>query len=347
MRTAVVAVSFAALAIAQDVRINTQSRLVVVPVNVTDIHGRYVEDLEAHEFTILDNGRAQHATVDTFDTGVAPIALIVAVQSSGISTAVLEKVRKIGAMIQPLVAGARGCAGLVSFAESVRWLQDCTHDQDQFTRAFDQLRPGERKKAVLLDAVGDVVARLNKRPNSRRVLLLISELRDRGSKSTLLDVTVAAQTAGIAIYAATFSNFKTAFTSQSSPNGLPAGPKHTRLPSEDTRTVNGMPSGAYNPPTVPPEQTVDLLGLAGEIRHLHKPVSAQVLAAATGGLTLPFTRQKALEDAIQRLGEELHSQYVLSFVPDAPEPGYHRLDVRVNRPGEYRVHARPGYWPPE
>ena len=43
---------------------------------------------------------------------VAPIALVVAVQSSGISAAALAKVQKIGAMIQPLITGDRGRASL-------------------------------------------------------------------------------------------------------------------------------------------------------------------------------------------------------------------------------------------
>ena len=41
---------------------------------------------------------------------------------------------------------------------------------------------------------------------------------------------------------------------------------------------------------------------------------------------------------------ELHSQYVLSFVPQASEAGYHTLEVRLARHGEFPVRARPGYW---
>ena len=82
-----------------------RSPLVIVPVSVTDAKGRFVSDLDASDFMVFDNGRAQKATVDTIDTGVAPIALVVAVQSSGISAAVIEKTRKIGVMIRPMVTG--------------------------------------------------------------------------------------------------------------------------------------------------------------------------------------------------------------------------------------------------
>jgi len=70
-----------------------------------------VDGLDESSFIVLDNGRAQKITVDTIGTGVAPIALVIAVQSSGISAAVLKKIQKAKRLIQPLITGERGCAG--------------------------------------------------------------------------------------------------------------------------------------------------------------------------------------------------------------------------------------------
>ena len=92
---------------------------------------------------------------------------------------------------------------------------------------------------------------------------------------------------------------------------------------------------------------MDVLGAIGEMARLNQANTAEVLTKSTGGTTFPFTRQKALEEAIEKLGAELHTQYVLSFVPEAPAPGYHTLDVRLTRPGEFRIRARPGYWATE
>jgi hypothetical protein len=50
---------------AQNPRFGVQSRLVLVPVTVTDAKGRAVNGLEANDFVVLDNGRPQKATVDT------------------------------------------------------------------------------------------------------------------------------------------------------------------------------------------------------------------------------------------------------------------------------------------
>src|SRR5438270_13909530 len=93
----------ASLACAQQPGFNVQSRLVLVPVSVTDAKGQSVDGLDRADFVLLDNGRPQQAAVDTIVTGVAPVALVIAVQTSGISAASLEKVRKTASMIQPLV----------------------------------------------------------------------------------------------------------------------------------------------------------------------------------------------------------------------------------------------------
>ena len=336
-------VAFALSLPAQESRFDVRSRLVFVPATVTDAKGRPVDGLQTSDFLVLDNGRAQKAAVDTIDTGDAPIALVIAVQSSGISSAVLEKVQKIEGMIPPLITGERGCAALISFSERVTWLQECTADPDALQRAFDQLRPGEPKRACMLDAVQAAVAYLSARPNGRRVLLLISESRDRGSETDLDVATIAAQSAGVTVYAATYSAFKTAFTSKS-PVSAPT-PRKDRVENSPIPTPNGNPPSRTNPSIPPPEQRVDILAGIGELARLHKTDTAKALTVATGGTTLPFTRQKGLEDAIEKLGAELHTGYLLSFVPDSSTAGYHRLEVRVTRSGEeFHIRARPGYW---
>ena len=119
--------------VAQESRFDAESRLVLVPVTVTDSKGRFVDGLEASDFLVLDDGCEREVTVDSFATGVAPVALAIAVQSSGISSAALIKVKKIGTMIQPLITGERGCAALVAFAERIEWLQECTGDPEALT----------------------------------------------------------------------------------------------------------------------------------------------------------------------------------------------------------------------
>jgi VWFA-related protein len=322
--------------------LQVQSRLVQIPVTITSAPGTPIDGLEAADFVLLDEGKPQKITVDTLGTGVAPISLMVAVQTSGISAAVLDKVRNIGAMIQPLITGERGCAGVVTFAENVEWIQECTGNQDFIQGAFQRLRPQEPRSGRMLDAAHEAVRRLAARPNTRRVLLLISESRDRGSETDLETVAKLCEESSVIVYSFTYSAFKTGFASQTTPI--------TRIPLGSRRSTNGKFEPTSPPifdrgarPT-PPEQRVDVLAALEELHRIDKTNTTQVLAFRTGGTTFPFTRQKALEDVVGKLGEELHSQYVLSFVPDTTTPGYHRVEVRVNRPGDSQLRARPGYW---
>lgn len=337
MRYLVVTAFVCALA-AQDPLFDVQSRLVQVPVTVTDAKGRTVDGLGRDDFLILDNGRRQSATVDTIATGVAPIALVVAVQSSGISDAVLAKVRKIGGMIQPLVTGERGCGALVAFDERVEWYQECTSDVDALSHAFLRLHIGEEKRGRMLDAASDAIDRLKQRPNSRRVLLLISESRDRGSETDLESVIKAAQAAGVTVYAAPYSAFKSAFTERPSERRKepvsqpPSRPDHQNVPSPASVPAS---TGAGQ---------IDILGSIRELGRLSEPNVAQELTRATGGATFPFTRQKALEAAVEKLGAELHTQYLLSFAPDDHTPGLHTLEVRIPGRDDLRLRARAAYW---
>lgn len=326
--------------LAQDPKFDTESRLVLVPATVTDAKGRPVDDLAATDFLLLDDGRTQAVAVDTLATGVAPIALVIAVQASGISEAVLAKVRKIGAMIQPVITGERGCAALVAFAETVTWLQECTADVNALARAFEKLQPGEQKSGRMLDAVHEAIGQLRMRPNVRRVLLLISESRDRGSETELDTVLEEAQAAGVTVYAATYSAIKTAFTAKPSDVGPPHVKRGATLPTGRPETLPTDPRV-----TIPSaEQRVDIQGALEELSRLHKTKTTEVLTEETGGATFSFAKQKGLEAAIERLGDELHRQYVLSFTPENPAAGHHDIEVRIRRAGDYRVRARPGYW---
>ncbi len=331
---------FPILLVAQEPGFVVQTRLVFVPTTVQNAQGKPVDGLTEANFKVLDNGLPQPFSLDTFGTGVARVALIVAVQTSGISASALVKVRQIGAMIQPVVTGERGCAGLLSFSDSVVVRQACTKDPDSLSKAFAALAPRAPTEGHLLDGAVEAIKLLEAQPNARRVLLLISETRDRGSEATLPDVIRQAQAAGVTVYSATYSAFRTGFF---------AKPEDVRQPRQ-TRPLP-IPSGKPNwdpvGETIPANssaQSGNILAGIGELARLSKEKTTEKLALATGGAEYPFTRLPGLEKAIQNLGEEIHSQYVISFMPKEPKPGYHALTVQVQPGTNLRIRTRPGYW---
>jgi hypothetical protein len=71
---------------------------------------------------------------------------------------------------------------------------------------------------------------------------------------------------------------------------------------------------------------------------------SEVFVKGTGGAEFSFLKQRELEDAIQRISQEIRSQYLVSYKPNnESEPGYHSINVTVDNP-RYVTKTRPGYW---
>ncbi len=283
--------------------------LVIVPVTVLDASGRPVDGLEPADFELLDNGKPRR-----FDTEerVQPIALVIVVQASLNAAAVLKRINRIGSLIEPLLIGRRGTAAVLRFANDPELVHPFTNDPSRLTQALAGIRPrGSQRRQ--LDAVAEALRLLKDRRDHRRVILLVSERRDLGSRQPLDEIASAAQRDNVAIYSLTFSPML---------GELTAKPGHAAPPS-------GM----------------DLSALFKLLKQMGQQDATAVLANSTGGRSLGFLKQETLEESITAIGEELHSQYLLSFVPEASDAGrFHALTVRMRRRTGVLVRARLAYW---
>jgi Ca-activated chloride channel family protein len=70
----------------------------------------------------------------------------------------------------------------------------------------------------------------------------------------------------------------------------------------------------------------------------------QKLAEQTGGHAFYTGDMLALERAFKKIGEELRSQYLITYRPDPPFDGsYRRIEVKVATNDKYKVNAKHGY----
>jgi VWFA-related protein len=296
--------------------LRTGTQLVLVPVTVTDKRGNFIDGLTADDFRLTDDNVKQTLRLDTSDTVVAPVSLVVAIQSSGISAPVLARIAQVCGIIKPIVAGERGHVAVITFDREVRVAQDFTTETNLISNAFAQVRSVGLRSARLLDAVEEGIHQLEMRPtDNRRVMLILSESRDRGSKAKLEAVMERAQRAGIQIYAGTYSVQASTFAS--SPADAPS-----------------MPGGE------------DYIAGLNELVRLGKRNAATALTTATGGRHFSFLKVGTLEDSIARTGQEIHSQYLLSFAPTASKNGgFHPIKVAVAAYPDALIRARTGYFP--
>ena len=296
---------------------------VLIPVTLLGRDRRFVSGLGPGDFTVLDNGKPKTPRVEAMDSSNVRVALVVAVQANDISAPALLKIRKTGSMIQPMLAGEGGRAAVLGFGHRVETIEKFTASGDQIAEAFATIQPQrpitadfanfDARRARMLDAVVEGAHLLAKRPSSeRRILLVVSETRDRGSESKIEDALAAVQRAGVTVYHASYSAYRTAFTTRAGDSpAQPGGPNY-------------------------------IGGISEAIRR-GKTNDAEILTRQSGGDRLTFATLKALEGIVARFGEEIHSQYLLTCPAETSPPGYRTIEVRVNRPN-VAIRSRPGYW---
>lgn len=286
------------------------ARLVQAPVTVTGADGKKIAGLDRGDFLLFDGGERREFDLDEV---LAPLSLVVAVQTGVDSAAALDKLRKMGPLFEPLLTGHEGEIGLIGYDEEVRVLAPLSGDSFEFERRLAGLKV-RGKGGRLRDAVVEGVRLLEARPARwRRALLFIGEAKDHSSQASLLEAVERAQSANVQVYAVTYSRVATAFTTREQIRGTGAG--------------------------------ADILGGLRELSRLGSANSAAELTKLTGGLARSFARLPGFERTLTALSDELHQQYVLSFVPGEKEAGKFRA-IRIELPGYPGavLRHRPGYW---
>jgi VWFA-related protein len=306
-----------ASAFGQEPAIRTQTTAVLAPTLVKDTQGRLIYGLRAADFVIEDDGVAQTVQLDEV-LDVQRVSIVVAIQRGRNAFNELSRMKGLGAMLNPLIDQGKTDFAVVEFDSHVDLACDFTSDGSLLKGQLKKLKPGDGGAAIL-DAVDYSVTLLNKTPNNRlRVLLLISETRDHGSKAALTNITTAIANSNIVTHALAFS---------------PAL-------SEVLDDVRGDSKTASN--------NMDLLApilMASQGMRKNIP---KAIATMTGGEYELFKSGNGFDNRMNEFDNHLYNRYLLSFAPKSPHPGLHRIKVRMKDATHASVLARNSYWvPPE
>jgi hypothetical protein len=159
-------------------------RVVEVPVAVTGSDGKIVRGLAVDDFTLFDNERLQRFRME--EAGQAFSAAI-AIQNNASVRAWMPEVRGSASAIEALPLGSAGEAAILTFNDDVTVEQEMTSDVPHLDKAFHSL-PIAGGKSRCLDAVAKAAEMLAlSPPGRRRVLLLIAQQGDYGSKALFRD----------------------------------------------------------------------------------------------------------------------------------------------------------------
>jgi VWFA-related protein len=326
-----------------DLTIRTTVDVVTTPVTVYDRDGAYVQGLQPEQFHLFDNEKEQNIKVDV---SYVPISLVIVLEASSRVESVLPQVqRTLGSVIQPLVIGDQGEAAVIAYDSRIRVLQEFTSDSEKISQAVKKLTVGSLSSRMV-DGVFEGTRLLRNRPsNRRRIMLMIGETRDFGSAGRAREALLNLQLNNIVFYAVDISRVVTTVTQKGPlPRVDPNPPAMHPLPSSVPATPNTVMQ-TWGTQGGRAEFIPLMIELFRDVKAIFKDNPVELFTKGTGGNEYGFVRQRGLEDAMARIGEELHSQYLISYTPNnKDEGGFHKIVVQVERHPDYKSLARPGYW---
>jgi len=287
-------------------RIRTETTEVIVPVTVTDPTGELVLDLSPTDFHVFDDGVEQR--FDQWDLGGDPLAVALVLETSSRPHAMIPEVHSLGSIFTETVMALDGEAAVITYNSTVEVPQPFTQDHDAVENAIANATFDDPRRK-LYDAMARAVDMLKGESMRRRILLIVGESRDDGSKANFGQIVRDAEHANISIYAIG--------------------------PSSMARDL------IQDGPDLWAAPAIFLLQQGMNRRKNH---DLEVAAVATGGVHYSTLRAATLRDALDKIGGELHAQYIIGYRPSSDRPvGFHAIAVSVTRPNVF-VRARPGYY---
>jgi VWFA-related protein len=292
------------------IRVTTNE--VLVPTLVEKRGGGVVYGLKPDDFVLSDNGVRQKIRVqEEMDT--APVALVVAVEEGGVSALEFDKLAKLGPLLDLFLSDGRSQAALVGFDSVPHLIHDYTHSSEEIGDALQHLQPGNGGDAIL-DTVSYAIDLLEDEPRQyRRVLLMVSEKRDHGSKHTKPEeLAKKIGRSDVLVLSVSFSPSKAEFL-------------HDVKDSGDDRTMS-------------------MISTVAMIVQAFKKNVAKEIAHMSGGEYTTFTGDKGFEQRVVDAAKHARNRYLITFSPSNPTPGLHTIHVQTTQDYGARIVARANYW---
>jgi len=306
---------------AQEPTFRAESNVVTVPTLVRDRNRDIVYGLKADDFEIEDDGVPQTVRLDDA-AQFRPAEVVVVVQIGRRADYELPRIRGLKSMLYPLFDQGHAEVAIVAFDSHVHELQNFSGDDVKTARELDSLQPGDGGAAIL-DAVNYGLGMLANTPKDRqRVLLLVSETRDHGSKKKPVDLLRELGISNAVVYALTFSPSK----------------------SNVLDTLRGENNPDLHPEQAEVHEGPDLLAPLILLAQGARKNAAKAITEMTGGEYANFSNGKNFDRDMTEFTNHLYARYLLSFAPSKPHPGLHHITVRLKQPGNATVLARGSYW---
>ncbi len=308
-------------------RIRVSVNEVVVPVTVTDDKGKFVSNLVARDFRVLDEGKPQH--IEFFSHAEKqPVVVGFLVDLSNSTRIHWSKYEEaIEELVLDLLPGDPRYAGyLIGYSSESELAVNTTSDPEKIVDRVRKMKPGGG--AALFDAIYQACTTrslIQGEPyEPRRVIIIIGDGHDSASKHTQEEVLELAQRNMVTIYGMSTTAF-----------GF-ANEDRDVLEALTTRTGGHVEYPLDNP-------YKDVTG------YLSNPQDAGNYALTVGTGAYAAQLSAGILKSVSELLGEITTQYVLRFVPDIDQEAkpkvFRTIKVEVPSLPTVRIHARDGYYP--
>lgn len=194
--------------------------VVNVLASVRDKHGALINNLEKKDFTVLEDGKAQTIKYFTRETDV-PLTIGLLVDVSGSQRNLIDIERDAASQFFSQVLRKKDEAFLIMFGEEAELLQDFTNSPRLLTQGLAQLRvssgvggfgpgpvptAGQPRGTVLYDAVYLAANEKLRTEVGRKVIVVITDGVDEGSRLDIKQAVEAAQKSDAVIYSIDYSD---------------------------------------------------------------------------------------------------------------------------------------------
>jgi len=194
--------------------ITVDVNVVSILASVRDKHGALIPNLQKDDFTILEEGKAQTIKYFTRETDL-PLTIGLLVDVSGSQRNLIDIERNAASQFFSQVLRQKDEAFLIMFGEEAELLQDYTSSPRLLNAGLNQLRvssgvggispgpvptAGQPRGTVLYDAIYLAANDKLKSEVGRKVIVVITDGVDEGSRLTRNDAIEAAQKADAVIY---------------------------------------------------------------------------------------------------------------------------------------------------
>jgi Ca-activated chloride channel homolog len=304
-----------------------QATEVIVPVTVTDDKGKFISNLEAKDFQILDEGRPQRIKFFSHDQRQPIVVGFLVDQSNSMRIHWKNYQDAILELVWNLLPGDPRYRGyLITYSNDAELLVNTTQNSEPIADKVRKMKPGGG--AALFDAIYKACTNrqlVNGEPyEPRRVLIVIGDGHNSAGERSLEEALETAQRNLVTIYGMSTMAFG--------------------FDNEDQQVLERLANetgGHVEYPLVNPYKDVS--------GYLSNPQDAgnYALTVGTGGYTAAIS--KGIFDAVSSIAGEVTTQYILRYVPDietdVKPKVFRKIDVKVPSLPTVKIHARIGYYP--